>query len=432
MLRLIFIGLIVVVGTFYALMSPFYGLLFYLWNAYFRPEEWLWWIDLRVLRLSWLIGIYVVFRTLFSAPNPQLNTRTALIFLFFFQTVVGTVTSEHSLASRFFLSDFSKVLLISYLIVVLVTTRERFRTTLVVIALSLGLECAKQGWVNLFIAPGAKNDNSIAFLGDNNGVALGTMMLVPIIVALAQTATRRWEKYAYRFIAVGVFMRGLTTYSRGGFIAAAVLGMFVLVRSQHKFRALVGVLAIVGLVWAVMPQDYWSRMNTINASDDQRDESAAGRLHFWKIAVVMAKAKPLTGVGLNGFAASYSKYDPATPYGEFRQSHSTWFGVLAELGAPGLGIFVMNLVMAVASCWRVARSKFDSGNRELVSYANALFTSLFVFMAGGTFLSGQYSEMFWHFVGLSTALSVVAFSKVEATSPSMASARPVQPYAVAR
>ena len=250
-------------------------------------------------------------------------------------------------------------------------------------------------------------------------------MLVPILVALAQTATRRWEKYAYRFISVGVFMRGLTTYSRGGFIAAAVLGVFVIGRSRYKFRALVGVLAIVGLVWAVMPQDYWSRMNTINASEDQRDESAAGRIHFWRIATVMARAKPLTGVGLNGFAASYATYDPTSPYGEYRQSHSTRFGVLAELG--------LNLLMAIVSCWRVARSrKADADSRDLALYANALLTSLFVFIAGGTFLSGQYSEMLWHFVGLSTALSVVAFSEVEAKSTSIASARPAQPYAVAR
>ena len=79
MLRLIFIGIIVVVGAFYALMSPFYGLLFYLWNAYFRPEEWIWWVDLRVLRLSWIIGVYVVFRTFLMAPNLRINSRTVLI-----------------------------------------------------------------------------------------------------------------------------------------------------------------------------------------------------------------------------------------------------------------------------------------------------------------------------------------------------------------
>ena len=40
MLRMIFVTLIIIAGTFFAIQSPFYGLLFYLWNAYFRPESW--------------------------------------------------------------------------------------------------------------------------------------------------------------------------------------------------------------------------------------------------------------------------------------------------------------------------------------------------------------------------------------------------------
>ena len=38
------------------------------------------------------------------------------------------------------------------------------------------------------------NNNPIPFLGDNNGVALGVMMLVPLFGALAKTATRSWER----------------------------------------------------------------------------------------------------------------------------------------------------------------------------------------------------------------------------------------------
>jgi len=433
MLRILFIAIIVVIGTFYALISPFYGLMFYLWNAYFRPEEWIWWVDLRVLHLSWLIGVYVVFRTFLSAPDLRIGSRTVLIFLFLIQAVVGTLTSEHPVLSMSFLQDFFKVLLISYLIVVLVTDRWRLRTTLIVIALSLGFECAKQGWVGTFRAPGARNDNTIAFLGDNNGVALGTMMLVPILGALAQTATRRWEKYAFRFVAVGVFLRGITTYSRGGFVAAAVLGAFVFMRSERKMRALIGVVAIAALVFMVMPQQYWHRVNTITTNEEEMDESAAGRLHFWRIATEMARAKPLTGVGLNGFAASYATYDPAGGFGEQRQTHSTWFGVLAELGLPGLMLFVANLFMAIGSCWRVAReARGDPEKRDFGIYANALIISLVVFATGGSFLSSQYNEMLWHLIGLSTALSVVAFSEVRATEPAAVPARPARPYAVAR
>src|SRR5579871_590881 len=40
MLRLIFVFAIIAVGTVYLTQGPFYALLFYLWNAYFRPEYW--------------------------------------------------------------------------------------------------------------------------------------------------------------------------------------------------------------------------------------------------------------------------------------------------------------------------------------------------------------------------------------------------------
>src|SRR5262245_22665346 len=174
MLRMIFVLFIIGVGMFYSAFGAFYALLFYLWNAYFRPEEWTYGPYVGMMNLSFIIGTYLVIRTIFSLPNPKLGARTLLIILFAGQCVIGTVTSEHRDWSEGFLFEFAKVLLITYLMVVLLDDRRKFRMALLVIALSLGFECAKQGWVNLYRAPGARNDNRIAFLGDNNGVALGT------------------------------------------------------------------------------------------------------------------------------------------------------------------------------------------------------------------------------------------------------------------
>ena len=42
-------------------------------------------------------------------------------------------------------------------------------------------------------------------------------MLVPVLGALARTAKRRPEAFLHWFFLVGVFLRGITTYSRGGF-----------------------------------------------------------------------------------------------------------------------------------------------------------------------------------------------------------------------
>src|SRR5687768_11590878 len=207
MLRLIFVVLFIAAGSVVSLKGPFHALLFYLWNAYFRPESWVYGQSILALNLSFIIGAYVVLRTLLAAPNPKINWRTGLIWLFLAQAVIGTYASEQQDISWQYLRDFSKVLLITYVIVVLVNDRRQFRLVLLVMALSLGFETAKQGWANLFRAPGARNDNPIVFLGDNNGVAVGTMMLLPILGALAQTSTSWWQKHLHRFLAVGVFMQ---------------------------------------------------------------------------------------------------------------------------------------------------------------------------------------------------------------------------------
>ena len=435
MLRMVLVFVLIGVGVVVSVQGPFPALLFYLWNAYFRPESWTYGGFVQSLKLSYLIGVYLVVRTALTLPDPQLNLRTGLIFLFAVQAVIGTVTTENPEWSHPFISDFGKVLLISYLLVVLLDDRKKFRIALLVIALSLGIECAKQGWANLFRAPGARNDNPIPFLGDNNGVALGTMMLMPLFGALAQTATRRWEKQAHRFIGVGVFLRGISTYSRGGFLAAGVLGVFSLLRSEKKVRTLVVVGAGALLVWSLMPARYWARMDTITVEEEeQRDLSAAGRLHFWSVAVDMAKAKPFTGVGLNGFTSAYPSYNTDPRFGGQRAAHSTWFGVLADLGYPGLILFVSNLLLAVYSCWRVSKwSRGDPALRDLRIYANALITSMAVFAVAGTFLSSQYNEMLWHFVGLSAALHGIALrERAAATVPARVPQIGFQPVTPAR
>jgi probable O-glycosylation ligase (exosortase A-associated) len=332
MLRMIFVLTIIAFGTAASLFSPFYALLFYLWNAYFRPEGWTYGPFIATLNLSFVIGAYLVLATAASLPRLRVNTRVILLALFFADSLMCTMLSEHLDWSWNAWIVFSKVIVITYIIVVLATDRSRFRAVLTIIALSLGFECAKQAYAQLVIAPGALNNNTIAFLGDNNGVALGTMLLVPIIGSLAQTATRRWERIGYRFLFVGVFMRGITTYSRGGFLAASVLGLFAVARSPRKFRALIGAATIAGLVFVVMPQQFWDRMNTINASEEDRGDSAEGRLHFWSVARVMANAKPLTGVGFDGFSQSYEDYNgPEGEFGGERAAHSVWFGLLADM-----------------------------------------------------------------------------------------------------
>ena len=421
-LRFILVFAILAIGAAFATQGPFYALLFYLWNAYFRPEAWTYGPLLYSLNLSWVIGIYLVAITFLSMPKARLNARTGLVFLFFLHSLLCAYLSENPVWSWNSWEQFSKVLVISYLIVVLVTDERRYRLTLLVIALSLGLEAAKQGWAQLVLNPGAKNDNNIPFLGDNNGVALGMMMLVPLFGALAQTASSRIERYMHRFLLVGVLVRGITTYSRGGFLAAAVLAVIGLMRSRHKIRYAVSVAMVTWLFVTVMPETYWDRISTINAPVEERDDSTTGRLHFWQVGLAMANAKPFTGVGFDGYLPAYQNYNWNEEFYGDRAAHSVWFGLLADLGYPGFILFVIIWSWGVLSAWRISREcKGDPARAHLKAYADALLSSLIAFAVGGTFLSVQYGEMIWHLMALSTALTIVVRERVAVVEP-----KPVQ------
>lgn len=413
MLRTIFVLAIVLVGTVYAVQGPFYGLLFYLWYAYFRPDYWMWDPGLIApLNLSLVIGASVLIMSVSSIGRFRPTRLVILILLFLGQSIVSLWYSEHYAWSLRYWTDFVKVMIMTILITFLVSDRKRFRTVFLVIAFSLGLEMAKQGWAQLILNPGATNANTNPMLGDNNDVAVGMMMLIPIFVALAQTTSKRWERFIHRFFIVGVFYRGISTYSRGGFLAAGAIGLISFWRSKHKVRALVGIAVLAGIVWTVMPPDYWTRMGTMQSTQNDQDvqDVSEGRVFFWHIATLMAKSKPLTGVGFNGFEPSFSTYDTSSgAWGDNRAVHSAWFGVLADMGYPGLILMVAIILVALHTCRRVrleTRGKPDL--RDLQAYAIALQTSFIAYIVGMTFLSGQYLEMFWHFIGLSVALQRIS------------------------
>ena len=406
MFRLIFVFSIIIAGLIFAVQGPFYALMFYLWNAYFRPELWVWHDFVSPLKLSLIVGAFLLLTSFREIHNLKFTRQVVFIVLFLAQCTLSMSLSEDFDWSFRYWNDFLKVIIITILITFLVSDLRRYRIALLVIGFSLGFEQAKQGWAQFVLNPGATNANIHPMLGDNNGVAVGMMMLIPVFVALSQTANRRWERYTHRFFIFGVLYRGISTYSRGGFLTAAAMGLVALYRSPRKFRALISVAVLIAVIASVMPQSFWDRMETIRAPEGEREVSAESRLFVWGVGLHMAAEKPLTGVGFNGFQRSFSAYDVTGGlFGSEKAAHSAWFGVLGETGYPGLILFVLIIVSALYSLYSVRRrTKGVPEMKDARTYAAAMQMSLVAYIVGNTFLSGQYNEMFWHFIGLCVAL----------------------------
>jgi probable O-glycosylation ligase (exosortase A-associated) len=419
MLRTPFVLLLVAVGAYYALQGPFFALLFYLGNAYFRPETWVWGSAIQHLDLSLWIGIYLIVATIFSGQKFVWNGRLTFLGLFFLHTLLSALFSAQPLYCLSAWVESFKVMAVCYLIVVLVTDFNRLRWIVMVMVVALGLEQAKQGWFYLVTSPDFRNENRIAFFGDNNLVAVGMLMLVPLAGFLLQTTTNKRARYFYWFLLIGVLNRALSTQSRGGFLAALALGGVYVMRSPQRFRVIAGMLLALVLILPALPSTFWTRMGTIGNSEENRDSSALSRLHFWAVAVEMAKAHPIWGVGYNAYMPSYQSYDFSHgEYGEKNRAvHSSFFGVLAELGFVGAALYIGIFMSAFRTCRRVQKlGKQDQTLADLGKAALAFEISLVVFIVGGSLVSFQYNEMLYHIIGLTIVVEQLAKRQITGTT----------------
>lgn len=409
MLRSLFITAVLIVGWSYAFQSALYAACLYLWIAYFRPDTWAWtWFFLN-LNLSFYAGIFLLVRTIAAGTTFQLTVRNCSLLIFLALSLLSTSIGVDPAYSYPYWELFAKAVIVSFLLTQLIQTPSDLRLILIVIALSLGFEAGKQGWAQLVLNPGAQNNNSVPFLGDNNLVAVGMGMLFPIVTALAATS-KGWWKRGFQFLTVGVIYRGLSTYSRGGLLAISAVGLLQFWRSPRKLRAVAAIAFVIAVIVPVLPPEYWDRMGTMTGPMEERDGSQLGRLHFWQVAIEMANDRPLIGVGHTGFLRAYNAYDTTGgAYGENRAVHSAWFGVLAELGYTGLLLFVYIVGSSLFACRRVRNSaKRGEIPEEMAAYATGLESSLVAFIVGGSFVSFHYNEMLWHFCGLTMALEMVA------------------------
>jgi len=402
MLRTIFVISLIIIGLVASFYSSFNALLFYLWIAYFRPESWVWGSYSVLYNLSFFTAIFLLLSTLLTGVKLRFNFFTSMLSLILLHSFLSALMSDYSSVSFSYWIDFFKVIVISYLITILINSEIHLRIALVVISLSLGLEGAKQGLAHIILNPGAVNTNTHPFLGDNNGTAVGMLMLAPVLFALFQTTKQKLFKYGFLFLTIGVVYRALSTYSRGGFLVFLIMCVIFWLRSKHKIRAILIVVFLTALLLPTFPQSFWDRMDSITATSDERDASAASRIYYWELGIEMAKHHPVFGVGHRAYSEAYNNFDHTQGrFGSKREVHSSWFGILSEWGFPGIILFLMIYFYSIYSCIQSRNNcKNNPELRILETYCTSIETSLIAGIGGITFLSYQYSEILWHYFAL--------------------------------
>jgi O-antigen ligase len=211
-------------------------------------------------------------------------------------------------------------------------------------------------------------------------------------------------------------MAVIATQSRGGLLGSvAVFGIFGLKLIRSKTVLIT--LALVGLSLLFVVAGISDRQSG-GAAEAGIDASAMGRIYAWQAAIGMAVDNPIFGVGLNNFYANYFFYSPHWD-GLNHAVHSTWFGVLAEMGFLGLLIFI-GLICSLLKTSRQTLAVLESSELKrkmphLYACSLAVYAGIVGTIVSGTFLTQGFTWPIYILAALCVATSHITqnYSQIE-------------------
>jgi len=306
-----------------------------------------------------------------------------------------------------------------------------------VMAASLGYYTAKAGLASLLVGGTQFAAGLAGAFSDNNGYALGAAMILPLLLATAQNLSRegrfeRWVRLAFYVSVPLTAFTVVSTFSRGGFLAMVVSAFAFVALQKRRLLALGALGAALLVVLLVVPiqERYIDRLQTIGTFSEVGDESALGRLHFWKVAITMAVRHPL-GVGARNYEYTYDAYDTTNgAYGRQRAVHSSHFQVLAEMGLCGAIVWILLFAVSFRIAFRIRRRAWTAGlpaddHRFLFTMANALIVTQTGFLVGGAFLALAFNDLTWLTFALVAALDRLSLEMLRPHEEGVPAALPV-------
>lgn len=391
--------------------KPFVGLAVFSWLAYMRVQD-LTWGFARGMRWSYYVAIVTFAGFLVSRerkrwfePDPRCYVMMALCVLIGLGIVFSRSPDAGQL-DRYL--EYLKIVAIALFTTAVVTTKERLRVLVWIIALSFAFYGVKSGLMGLVSGGAQILRGPGGMLADNNDFSLAMSMAVPMLFHLGWTERRPEIKKVFWFALPLTIMTVGLTRSRGGFLSvSAAIGLLVW-RSKNRVLGMIVAFFVMVAGLLAAPPEYKERLMTI--FEPSKEGSASSRLKAWGIATRMAMDNPVLGVGMYRFRSHYKEYNPTyTPGEEIIVAHSSYFQIWAECGTPALLLYFSLILGSFMTCWRVraaARRRYHSS--WIINYASMFEASLVAFVVGSAFLNRAHFDLFYHWVAIILTFGVLA------------------------
>ncbi|MFN3231944.1 MAG: putative O-glycosylation ligase, exosortase A system-associated [Alphaproteobacteria bacterium] len=384
---------------------PYLGVLAWTWISFMNPHR-LAFGSVGSFPVAEVVAISTLVAWAISREPKELPLRPMVIMMivyFGFTTLTTAFAVNQSLAWDKW-EIFAKVILFTLVAISLLRSQIRLHALIWVMVASCGYFALKGGLFTaltggnylVFGPPGT-------FHGDNNGIAITFLMLLPLVRYLQMQTDNRFASLSLMGAQVLILIAILGTHSRGALVALIAMFAFMLIRSRHI--GLLFLMLISGVVaFNLMPSEWRDRQ--LSTLDYEEDASAQGRITMWIYAIDVANDHPLLGGGFNVFYdRDYRmKYLPRKDDGSVVQglaAHSIYFEVLGEHGYTGLLLFLGLWFLGFLTAERVRKRCKDRPDlkwaRDLMPMCQA---SLVAFAVGGAFLNKATFDLYYHLLAV--------------------------------
>lgn len=402
------------------LLRPFYGLLVWCWVSYMLPHR-LTYGFAYSQPWAMLIGLTFLISYVLSKEPKKLPMAASSVLLIVLVLWIVVTHAVHPGGAEEWaqLDKVLKIQLITFVVMMIVNTRERLVQTLWVVALSIAFYGVKGGVFTL--TGGGQNlvwGPSGGFYEGNNELALTLLMTIPLLRFLQLQLTPGWPRLVMTGVMVLCAASVFGSFSRGALIAAAAMGLFFWLKSRQKLMLGMVLICVSVIGFAFMPQQWHDRMMTIFDNPTEKDSSAKGRVNAWTFAYLVAKKEPF-GAGFGAYSPeNFYKYDPHDiarfDPAAFHDAHSIYFEMLGEHGFIGLALF---LALGAATWFAAGRAQRLARRRQDLAWvqdlAPMLQVSLVAYASGGLFLGMAYFDLYYHLVASIVALNAIVAAELK-------------------
>jgi putative inorganic carbon (hco3(-)) transporter len=266
-------------------------------------------------------------------------------------------------------------------------------------------------------------------VGEKNRFAQVLLIAVPLALFAVRISHPFWGRALPAVAGVVILAGVFLTFSRGAFVAIALLAAVLVMRRYVRLSHMLAIVAAFALTVVIVAPEFVARVGSLGAvagwvtgEGEDPDGAVVGRTTSNVAALLVFVDHPLTGVGPGVYAEDYSiQYANRLGLRHFvaeRRAHNMYLEWAAELGIGGLAAGIAMIAITMVQLAN-QRSYWQARRREYADLAGAYSLALVAYAATAIFLHLSYMRYFFALLALANGVIWIlqrARDRVEATA----------------